>query len=97
MENQKCNPNPSQPYPWYDDRVAAVRKEYVNPWADDDDVEEPERYTPKEIYDYLDERVWKQEEAKKATSVIMYNCLHGIKTNSLVIGPSGSGKTFIFK
>ena len=28
MEDQR--PGPAQPYPWYDDRVEAVRKEYVN-------------------------------------------------------------------
>ena len=97
MENQKCNPNPSQPYPWYDDRVAAVRKEYVNPWADDDDVEEPEQNTPREIYDYIDKHVWRQEEAKKAASVITYQCLRGIKSNAMFIGPSGCGKTHIWR
>ena len=95
MENQKNNPNPSQPYPWYNDRVAAVRKEYVNPWADD--VEEPEQYTPKEIYDYLDRHVWKQDAAKRAASVITYHCLRSIKSNAMFIGPSGCGKTHIWR
>ena len=50
MEDQR--PGPAQPYPWYDDRVEAVRKEYVNPWAEED---EPEQYdTPRAIYGYLD-------------------------------------------
>lgn len=93
MENQKYNP--AAPLPWYDDRVAAVRKEYVNPWADD--VEEPEQDTPKEIYDYLDQHVWKQETAKRVASVIMYQCLQGIKSNTMFIGPSSCGKTHIWR
>ena len=99
MENQKCNPNPSQPYPWYDDRVTAVRKEYVNPWADADDAEELEQNipTPQEIYGNLDRHVWKQDEAKKAAAVIMYQCLRGIKSNAMFIGPSGCGKTHIWR
>ena len=99
MENQKYNPTPSQTYPWYDDRVTAVRKEYVNPWADDDDAEESEQYTPtpKEIYGNLDQHVWKQNEAKKVASVITYQCLRGIKSNAMFIGPSGCGKTHIWR
>lgn len=98
MENPALNPAATlaPPYPWYDDRVETVRKEYVNPWADDD-VKEPEQYTPREIYDYLDQRVWKQEEAKRAASVIMYQCLHGIKSNALFAGPTGCGKTHVWR
>ncbi len=101
MENQKLDPAASQPYPWYDDGVETVRKddtahkEYVNPWAED--VEEPKQYTPREIYDYLNQHVRKQEEAKWAASVIMYQCLQGIKSNAMFIGPSGCGKTHIWR
>lgn len=103
MDNQ--NPNPAaRPFPWYDDRVEAVRKEYVNPWTEEDEpaeekpfAEDPTRYTPKEIYAYLDRLVWKQEEAKRAASVIMYQCLHGIKSNAMFIGPSGCGKTHVWR
>lgn len=81
MDN--TNPNPAaQPLPWYDDRVEAVRKEYVNPWAEEDEPAEPApvtgdpaRYTPREIYACLDRLVWKQDEAKRAASVIMYVAL----------------------
>ena len=77
MDHQ--NPTPSQPYPWYDDRVEAVRKEYVDPWAEaEESAEEPTWYTPREIYNYLDGKVWKQDEAKRAVSVTMYQCLHGM-------------------
>ena len=96
MDHQ--NPTPSQPYPWYDDRVEAVRKEYVNPWAEaEGPAVEPTWYTPREIYNYLDGKVWKQDEAKRAVSVIMYQCLRGIKSNAMFIGPSGCGKTHIWR
>ena len=93
MDNQ--NHTPSQPYPWYDDRVEAVRKIDAAPATEA--AEEPARYTPKEIYSYLDRLVWKQEDAKKAASVIMYNCLHGIRSTAMFIGPSGCGKTHIWR
>lgn len=93
MEDQR--PGPAQPYPWYDDRVEAVRKEHVNPWAEED---EPEQYdTPRAIYGYLDRLVWKQDAAKKAAAVIAYNAFQrGVKSNALFIGPSGCGKTHIW-
>ena len=40
-----------------------------------------EAMSAKEIYDYLDERVIKQDEAKKAAAMIMWKCLRGIKQN----------------
>ncbi len=65
----------AQPYPWYDDRVEAVRKEYVDPWAEaEESAEEPTWYTPREIYNYLDGKVWKQDGAKRAVSVIKKSC-----------------------
>ena len=96
MEDQR--PGPAQPYPWYDDRVEAVRKEYVNPWAEEDEPE-PEQYdTPRAIYGYLDRLVWKQDAAKKAAAVIAYNAFQrGVKSNALFIGPSGCGKTHIWR
>lgn len=98
MEDQHPDPAPAQPLPWYDDRVEAVRKEYVNPWAEEDEPE-PEQYdTPKAIYGYLDRLVWKQDAAKKAAAVIAFNTFkRGIKSNALFIGPSGTGKTHIWR
>ena len=98
MEDQHPDPAPAQPLPWYDDRVEAVRKEYVNPWAEEDEPE-PEQYdTPKAIYGYLDRLVWKQDAAKKAAAVIAYNAFQrGVKSNALFIGPSGCGKTHIWR
>lgn len=83
------------PYPWYDDRVETVRSRYVTPW---EDVEELRPHdTPRQIYDYLDKRGWKQTEAKKAASIIAYNCLQGIKSNAIFIGRTGCGKTHIWR
>lgn len=98
MEDQRPDPAPAQPFPWYDDRVEAVRKEYVNPWAEEDEPEQEQYDTPKAIYGYLDRLVWKQDAAKKAAAVIAYNAFQrGVKSNALFIGPSGCGKTFLFR
>ena len=93
MEKQKLNP--AAALPWYDDRVTSIRK-------DDNGLVmgasgEPRPYNPRKIYDYLERKVWKQEEAKKAASVIMYQCLRGIKSNAMFIGPSGCGKTHVWR
>jgi len=72
---------------WYDDRNKFIRHER-------EPTKEAEKYkTPRDIYNYLDERIWKNEEAKRAAALIMWKCLHGIRTNSLFVGPTGSGKT----
>ena len=55
------------------------------------------RLTPKDIYDHLCQRVRGQEEAKKAAATVMYNHLHGCRTNALFCGPSGCGKTEIWR
>jgi len=44
----------------------------------------------------LNQHAWGQTEAKKAASVIMYQCLQGIKSNAIFVGLSGCGKTFIW-
>lgn len=53
--------------------------------------------TPQEIYAYLDQRIYKQEEAKKAASLFVWKTLRGIKENAFFVGPSGCGKTQIFR
>ena len=50
------------------------------------------------LYDYLDKRIWKQNEAKRAASIILFNCLHRARcSNAMFIGPSGCGKTYIWR
>ena len=54
-------------------------------------------WTPQMIYDYLDEHVYRQENAKKAAAIMLYNHLHGRKRNMLLAGPTGCGKTEIWR
>lgn len=56
-----------------------------------------EAMSAKEIYNYLDERIIKQDEAKKAAAMIMWKCLRGIKQNIMFCGPTGCGKTEIWR
>ncbi len=56
-----------------------------------------EDMSAKDIYDYLDKRIIKQEEAKKAAAMIMWKCLRGIKENAIFCGPTGCGKTEIWR
>lgn len=96
MENQNPSPSPAQPFPWYDDRVEAVQREYINPWAEEDEPDLEQYDIPRAICVYLDQRVWKQDATKKAAAVIAYNTFKwGVKSNALFIGPSGCGKTNI--
>ena len=48
-----------------------------------DDPDGPLSWPPKKIYEYLDGKVWKQDEAKQAAAMLAYNALNrGIKTNA---------------
>lgn len=93
------------PLPWYDDRIKEIRTESTSPWAPignspspwDDDPAPSEYGTPRKIHDYLCQHVWRQDEAKKAAAIAMYQCLRGIKSNSLFVGPTGCGKTHIWR
>ncbi len=93
------------PLPWYDDRIKEIRSDSPSPWAPADNIPTPwdddpapsEYDTPQKIYDYLDTRVWRQDAAKKAASIIMYHCLRGLKSNALFIGPTGCGKTHTWR
>ena len=80
-------------YPWYDERVTHLTHELKKLNI----TEIGSSSTPKEIYQYLDERVWKQNEAKKAAAMLMWKALNGIKENVLFCGPSGCGKTEIWR
>lgn len=52
---------------------------------------------PQDIYGYLDARIHKQEEAKKAVAMLVWKAFRGIKENLMFVGPSGCGKTEIFR
>lgn len=54
-------------------------------------------WTPRQIYDYLDEHVYGQESAKRAASMLMYHHLHKRRRNLIMTGPSGCGKTEIWR
>ena len=73
---------------WYDDRVRNVVIHAREP------TREAANYqTPRQIYEWLDERIWCNRDGKRAAALILWKCLHGIRTNSLFVGPTGSGKT----
>ena len=94
MNSQTEQQAPS--YPWYDDRVEDLRQNLADPEEGYED--QSALYdTPRKIHGYLCQRVWKQDEAKRAASIIMYNCLHGIKSNAFFVGPSGCGKTHTWR
>ena len=101
-------------------RKIKLRKEGESTDPQDDDLSRDEKLEsirsfdrkPKEIRDYLDRFVIKQEQAKRVLSVAVcdhYNhvrrCLDGeekeqaeyVKPNVLLLGPTGVGKTFLMR
>lgn len=98
MNNE--NASAAKSYPWYDDRVKTLPGEespFLD-WPDDGPDEEEDYSTPRKIYEYLDASVWKQEAAKKAASVIAWNCFtRRIRSNAMFVGPTGCGKTYIWR
>lgn len=85
--------------PWYDDRTVETACEEGCEEDDTDWVYKCFRYdTPKRIYEFLDQRMYKQEMAKKEAAIIAFKCFErGIKSNAMFVGPSGCGKTFIWR
>ena len=53
--------------------------------------------SPKAIKEYISRRIYGQEEAVKAASLLLYNHIRGRKRNLLFIGPTGCGKTEIWR
>ncbi len=94
MNSQTDQKVPS--YPWYDDHVKDLCRNHIDSRGEHGDKSKLYA-TPQEIYSYLDQHVWKQEEAKKAASIIAYNCLHGIKSNAMFVGPTASGKSYTWR
>ena len=70
-------------------------------------IDNYELFTPREIYNHLEQYVVGQEGAKKVLSVAVYNHYKRLnahindieidKSNVLFLGPSGSGKTLLAK
>ena len=54
-------------------------------------------WTPQMIYEYLDENVYRQENAKKAAAIMLYNHLKGRRRNMILAGPTGCGKIEIWR
>lgn len=72
----------------------------LDPFSDEDVIPtKPEvvNWSPKEIYDYLSNHIFGQEEAKKAASMLLWNHVHDRKRNILFAGPTGCGKTAIWQ
>ncbi len=54
-------------------------------------------WTPRSIYDYLDQHIYGQEAAKRAASMLMYHHLNGNSRNIVMAGATGCGKTEIWR
>lgn len=80
---------------WYDDRRTALGRA---PNRSDYSMHGKRVHmTPQDIYSYLNLRIHKQDEAKKAAAMLVWKALRGIKENLLFVGASGCGKTEIFR
>ncbi len=78
---------------WYDDRYTLPAREAAPEDECDVDV------TCSEIYSCIDRCVWKQTQAKKQASLLMWKTLtgRGSRSNVMFVGPSGCGKTEIWR
>ena len=64
-----------------------------------------EKYKLQDIYDYISTKVYKQDRAKRAISLLILNHMNRLaypkaniaKYNYMLIGPTGSGKTEIIR
>ena len=54
-------------------------------------------WSPREIYDYISQRIHGQNEAKKAAAMAVYNHVEGRRSNVVFCGPSGCGKSEIWR
>lgn len=54
-------------------------------------------WSPREIYDYISQRIRGQNEAKKAAAMAVYNHVEGRRSNVVFCGPSGCGKSEIWR
>ena len=78
--------------PWWDDRRKFTCPAPALKEVPEDNL--PVLHSPKNIYRYLDNRLFGCEAYKKAISTALWSSINlETKTNFLVIGPSGCGKT----
>lgn len=100
-EQPESSENPETESPEIQERPEVFDKsrEAVEQYDEQDESEEEEPQIPsaKELYDYLNTRVWKQDDAKRAAAILVHNVLSGRRQNMMFAGPSGCGKTFIWK
>lgn len=54
-------------------------------------------YTPQSLYEHLDERIYGQEDAKRAAALLVYNHKQGRRRCAVFAGPTGCGKTAIWR
>lgn len=57
----------------------------------------PYQWTPHRIYDYLEEYVYGQEEAKRGAAIMLYHHMKGRRRNMILTGPTGCGKSEIWR
>lgn len=98
MENPYISMSDSSTLPWYDDRVKTVSNGTPDTSYPTGSIYDACYDTPKKLYGYLDNNVWKQDAAKKAAAILTYNSLfRGVKENAMFVGPTGCGKTHIWR
>ena len=54
-------------------------------------------WTPRSIYNYLNQHIYGQDAAKRAVSMLMYHHLRGNSRNIVMAGATGCGKTEIWR
>lgn len=97
MENPYTSISDSSTLPWYDDRVKTVSNRTPDTSYHTGSIYDACYDTPKKLYRYLDNNVWKQDTAKRAAAILTYNSLfRGVKENAMFVGPTGCGKTHIW-
>ena len=87
--------------------VQMIKKDTLDPYADENNAAPGNLLKPHEIKEKLDEYIVGQDKAKKVLSVAVYNHYKRInynsgdveldKSNILMLGPTGSGKTLLAK
>lgn len=83
----------SQKEPWDD-----MPYDYEDDYEAEDEADTSDILrTPASIYQYLDERVYGQKDAKRAAAMLLWNHVNGRRQNVVFAGPTGCGKTEIFR